>query len=128
MADFYKSNGTTNDFQNRTDHWGECIGDHDDRCLNTIYTEYRQGKNANIGRNNIMYYEPCNSVSNLAFLHGVTKICDYPDWSMPEHGQNSLKRAYASLSAGSVFFHSSHTLVGFYYDCWMIALIAYIAY
>ena len=40
MADYWKSNGTMHDFENRTDVWGECIGDNDDRCLFTEYTEY----------------------------------------------------------------------------------------
>ena len=34
----------------------------------------------------------------------------------------------AQVSAGSAFFHGSHTLVGFLYDNEMIAIIAYIAY
>jgi hypothetical protein len=40
----------------------------------------------------------------------------------------TLKRSFAQLSAGSAFFHGSHTLVGFLYDNEMIAIIAYIAY
>lgn len=40
----------------------------------------------------------------------------------------TLKRGFAQLSAGSAFFHGSHTLVGYLYDNEMIAIIAYIAY
>jgi hypothetical protein len=82
MVDYWKTNGTKSDFEGHTDFWGECLGSNDDRCLYSAYTEYNESKQEYIGRNKILIYEPCNHVSNLAFLHGATKICDYPDWSM----------------------------------------------
>jgi len=128
MADYWKSNGTAVDYQNHTDFWGECLGRYDMRCPNTEYSEYNESKQEHIGRNKILIYEPCNHVSNLAFLHGATKICDYPDWSIPLQDQIDQKRSFASLAAGSAFFHGSHTYVGWVFDNQMISIIAYMAH
>lgn len=70
-------------------------------------------------------YEPCNYVSNMAYLRGTTKICDYGDhWAIPESKQKTLKRLYATLASASAFFHGSMTTVGMTYDNQATALIA----
>ena len=28
--------------------------------------------------------EPCNYVSNVAYYHATTRICDYPEWSISD--------------------------------------------
>jgi len=128
MADYWKSNGTSKDYMGLHDYWGQCLGRNDPRCFYTEYVEYNESKQEYVGRNKILIYEPCNHVSNLAFLHGATKICDYPNWSISPVMQKAQKRAFASLAAGSAFFHGSHTYVGYVFDNQMIAIIAYMAH
>lgn len=70
-------------------------------------------------------YEPCDYVSNLAYYHSATKICDYGEhWSVDQSIQRTLKRLFAALGSMSAFMHGSYTLVGGDYDNQNIALIA----
>jgi len=81
-----------------------------------------------IGENKtILIEEPCNYVSNVAFYHSVTRICDYPDWSISKKAIQSQKRSFATLGMGSTFWHGSHTFAGMVFDNNMIAVISYLA-
>jgi len=82
MNAYYASNGTDKDYQNRTDHWGQCTEFEDNpRC---VVPPYRENKTANFGADNMLIEEPCNYASNIAFYHASTRICDYPDWTVSE--------------------------------------------
>lgn len=76
----------------------------------------------------MVIYEPCNYVSNIAYYHSATRICDYPQWSIDSEDQKAIKRSFATLAMGSSFFHGSHTNVGMEFDNQMIAYIAYMAH
>jgi len=76
----------------------------------------------------MLVYEPCNYASNIAFYHAVTRICDYPDWTVDTVQINSLKRSFAALAFGSSMWHGSHTFVGYSFDNNMIAVISYLAH
>lgn len=121
QADYWLSNGTSKDYEGNVDHWGQ---------MKDIWgwNEYKQGKQATIGRYNMTVYEPCNHVSNLAFHHATTKICDYPNWSIDVESRRSMKRLLATLSAQSAFFHGSLTRVGGDYDVQAIALISFLGH
>ena len=72
--------------------------------------------------------EPCNYVSNVAYYHSATRICQYPEWFSGEESALALKRSYASLALGSAFWHGSYTAVGNSFDNQMISIIAYISH
>ena len=72
--------------------------------------------------------EPCNYVSNVAYYHDTTRICDYPDWSISDDYIKAQKRQFATLALGSSFWHGSRTFAGSEFDDQMIAIISYLAY
>jgi hypothetical protein len=76
----------------------------------------------------MVIYEPCNYVSNVAYYRSATRICDYPDWSVPDDQINAQKRGFATLAMGSSMWHASHTYVGYSFDNNMIAVISYLAH
>jgi hypothetical protein len=92
------------------------------------FNEYYDRKNESIGRYNILTYEPCNYVSNLAYYHSVTKICDYPNWSTSKEMQKNQMQAMAQLAVGSAFMHQSYTYVGARFDNLMISVISYLGH
>lgn len=69
--------------------------------------------------------EECNYSSNVAYYRGLTRMCDYPDWNIPEDKIRMLKRAYATHVFGSHFWHGSHTFLGGAFDTRLIATIMY---
>lgn len=79
LHEYWKSNGTTNDSMGLEDHWGECTGSK--RCGRQEYREFDTGKSSTFGDDKMLAMGPCNYVSNIAYYHSVTKICDYSDWS-----------------------------------------------
>jgi len=76
----------------------------------------------------MLVHEPCNYVSNLAYYHSATRVCDYPDWSLPVEYRRELKRGFMVLTMGSAMWHGSHTYLGYQFDNTMIAMISYIGY
>ena len=73
--------------------------------------------------------EPCNYISNIAYYHGVLKLCDYADeWSVDENMQYDAVIAMSLMATGSFFMHSSFTSVGRMMDEHMIGLVAYLSY
>ena len=81
-----------------------------------------------IGDNEILIEEPCNYVSNIAFFHSATRICDYPNWSISSDEIKAQKRSFAALGIGSAFWHGSHTFAGSAFDNQLMAVIAYFAH
>lgn len=43
--------------------------------------EFDTGKSSAFGPDKMLAMGPCNYVSNIAYYHSVTKICDYSEWS-----------------------------------------------
>ena len=85
MQSYYTSNGTSLDSYNHTDHWGGCTEfSADKRCTVPPYMRNVSHPFSGIGRKNIQIMEPCNYVSNVAYYHATTRICDYPDWKIPK--------------------------------------------
>ena len=80
------------------------------------------------GKDNIIMYEPCNYVSNIAYMHSATKFCTLPEFNSGLDYQRALKRAFASLTVGSAFYHGSFTAVGGAFDVHMISVISYLAH
>lgn len=79
-----------------------------------------------IGGKKILIEEPCNYVSNVAFYHSVTRICDYPEWNISKKAIQSQKRSFSTLSMGSHFWHASHTFAGKVFDNVMMSVVAYL--
>ena len=86
ITDYYKSNGTNDDYMHQPDHWGGCtvLNPDQHRCNVSLYAEFREGKQDFMGEDKVLIYEPCNYASNIAYYHSTTRICDYPDWSIDE--------------------------------------------
>ena len=86
MEDYWDSNGADKDYMGRADHWGGCRPTTPDtRCPVGDYKEFLENpEGQEFGYDQIVIYEPCNYVSNLAFYHSATRICDYPDFSVDE--------------------------------------------
>lgn len=72
---YWKSNGTKVDYRGLPDYWGECsnteFGNQSD-CMNE---EYYRFKPEPFGKENMLIFEPCNYVSNVAYYHSATRIC-----------------------------------------------------
>jgi len=74
-------------------------------------------------------HEPCNVASSLEFYKAVIVIDDYgPHWKIKEEDVKAISRVIASIAFGSVFFHSSHTKLGFLSDITAIKLCLFLAY
>ena len=113
---------------NQTDHWGGCTeASADARCTVPPYMR-RVPADFGSGEEDILIEEPCNYVSNVAFFHSATRICDYPKWSISSDEVKAQKRSFAALGIGSAFWHGSHTFAGSAFDNQMMAVIAYFAH
>ena len=78
---------------------------------------------------NILIYEPCNYVSNVAFYHVSTEFCNNAgNFAFPREYEVALNQAFSFLGFGSAFWHGSHTLLGTIADNRFIANIAYAAH
>jgi len=126
IADYWLSNATNKDWKGRPDPWGMTSPGLNGEL--PPFNEYYDRKNETIGRYGILTYEPCNYASNLAYYHAVTKICDYPNWSVSAEMQKNQLQAMASLAVGSAFMHQSYTYVGARFDNLMISIISYMGH
>jgi hypothetical protein len=77
------------------------------------------------GKDKYQIEERCNYVSNVAYYHSLTRLCDYPQWHSTEDQVMSLKRTFATLTVGSHFWHGSHTFMGSRFDTHLISAIMY---
>jgi len=82
---------------------------------------------ASFGDDDMVIYEPCNYVSNVAYYHSTTRLCDH-EWSLEQDDVKALKRGMSTLAFGSSFFHGSHTTLGALYDGKVIAILSYVAH
>ncbi len=79
------------------------------------------------GAPNIIIYEPCNSVSNLAYIRTMLEICEYDEdnkWHFDDATVTGLVRAFDFLTPGSTLYHASGTITGGYVDNEGIRLFA----
>lgn len=97
---------------NHTDHWGQCFNTsiYDNRCDIEGYERRTPGVFGDLG---MIIHEPCNYVSNVAYYHAASRLCEYPDWSLNDEYKRELKRGFLILTMGSAFWHGSHTYLGF---------------
>lgn len=80
MVKYFQSNGTDHDYMNQTDHWGGCTPETPNtRCP---VGDYKDRKIGLFGEEQMVIYEDCNYVSNVAYYRSATRICDYPDWAV----------------------------------------------
>ena len=122
---YYESNGADKDYQNRSDHWGNCTFDQPNpRCT---AEHYRENKTGSFGPEKVLVYEPCNYASNIAYYHSALRACDY-NWTIDATHAQAMKRGFATLGAGSAFWHGSHTFVGYSFDNQMISVISYLSH
>ena len=91
------------------------------------FDEYYNRKNVSFGRYGILTYEPCNYVSNVAYYHSVTKMCNY-NWSTTDEMQSNQEKIMATLAVGSAFMHQTYTFVGARFDNLMISIISYLGH
>jgi len=128
MYQYYLSNGTAKDAMNLTDHWGRCIDYYGvGRCNITAYMRNKTAMFPGFD-DKMEIMEPCNYVSNVAYYHATTRICDYPNWSIENEQITAQKRGFATLAMGSSFWHGSRTFAGSEFDDSMIAVISYLAH
>lgn len=73
-------------------------------------------------------YEPCNSVSNMAYYRTGMGICAHTGWAMDESAQSALVQAYVALAMGSFFWHGSHSFLGNVADNRLIDVLAFVSY
>ena len=126
MVEYFQSNGTDVDYMNQTDHWTGCTPETPNtRCP---VGDYEDRKHGLFGVEKMLIYEDCKYVSNVAYYHSATRMCDYPDWSIDNDHQKALKRAFNTHAMGSAMWHGSHTYVGYSFDNNIIAVIAYLAH
>ena len=65
----------------------------------------------------ILIYQPCNTVSNLAYYKTMVAICETNrQWTFSEDTRRTLVRSALPLGIGSVYFHGSQTALGYWFD------------
>lgn len=121
-----------------SDPWINCIlNSTDSRCYNGGYMESDSERWTVFGEateREIVVMEPCNYVSNLAFLYSSFRVCEHEWLGRKDNNtlvlpfKKAIKRSFTILSAGSSFMHASHTSVGGKLDNFMIQATAFLAY
>lgn len=98
--------------------------------FNSSYLETKLNKTALFGSGLRTYevQEKCNFASNVAYYRSAIRVCDYPDWGIPEDYQDALMKTFATLAAGSGWFHGSVTEIGRQFDGWLVAITVNNAY
>lgn len=67
------------------------------------------------GAADILVYEPCNYVSNMAYYRTLVEMCERQvdeAWTLPRDHIIGLAQSYSALGMGSAFFHASSTALG----------------
>ena len=73
-------------------------------------------------------YEPCNSVSNMAYYRTAMGVCAHGGWAMDANAQSALVQAYVALAMGSFFWHGSHSFLGNVADNRLIDVLAFVSF
>lgn len=107
------------------DPWKPAVGQ---ACTDPRYME----KNlSTIWPQNITVCEPCDTLSNVAYLHSATRFCKYRrvhGWSMSTEKQSAVVASLIIQSIGSTFMHGSETDLGEDWDTrgeYAVAMLAY---
>lgn len=61
----------------------------------------------------------------MAYYRSLTRLCDYPDWAVPEEQVVSIRQTMAALTVGSHYWHGSHTFMGGTFDTHMISALVH---
>ena len=80
---------------------------------------------------NITIVEPCNTLSNTAYLRSILAVCDHErlnDWVLEPEAIQGLVESTLFLGTGSFFFHGSASRLGSRTDNTGIDLMALIAH
>jgi hypothetical protein len=83
------------------------------------------------GASDIIVYEPCNTVSNTAFIRTMLSVCEHEEkyeWTLEPETVTGLIQAIALMGPGSFFFHASGTSLGGSADNNGIHLLALISH
>ena len=80
---------------NPKDPWVNCEEDpNNSRCHEKLWREARSRAGlGHFGKGNWRYIamEKCNFVSNIAYYHSATRLCDYEDWGFDDSYKRALK-------------------------------------
>ena len=71
-------------------------------------------------------WEPCNTVSNLAYDRLAVELCSQTDWTMSQEQVNKIAQTFALVTFGSAFYHGSETVLGNRQDTTSNDLFAFI--
>ena len=71
-------------------------------------------------------WEPCNTVSNLAYDRLVVELCNQEHWTLSIHAVKRIAEAFAIVTFGSSFLHGSQTNLGRMQDTRSNDLFTYI--
>lgn len=112
---FFITNGTAGD------GWGACSAE-------AGCKQYMENNYTALDVDAIGIFEPCNSVSNLAYYKTALGICNHEGWAMREDSQGALKQAYVHLAMGSFFWHGSHSFLGNVADNRLIDVLSFVSY
>lgn len=118
MLTYYDMDGVEDD------HWGDCLNI--GHCV-----EYFEQNATKQELHDATIYEPCNYVSNLAYYHVSTVVCDHNAAGRFEMGADAvraLSEIHSHLAFGSAFWHGSHTRLGNVFDNLLIGVLSYISY
>lgn len=118
FIEYFDSNGT------KGDRWGNCIhSKNQSECH-----DYHELNATALNRDGIIIYEPCNYVSNVAYYHVSTQMCDYSKWNFADSLVDAMIQSFAHLAYGSAFWHGSRTHLGNLCDNRFIDFVAYVGY
>jgi len=118
FINYFLSNGTTGD------RWGNCI-----KIKNqTECHDYHELNATALNVDGIIIYEPCNYVSNVAYYHISTQMCDQKTWNFEESTVEAMIQGFSALAYGSAFWHGSRTKLGNLCDNRFIDFVAFLGY
>jgi len=113
---------------NGSDPWNGVQGFMEDNPTPLMSIDDLQSvSNIDPGTADILIHEPCNSVSNLAYIRTMLEICEYDEnrqWFLDDSTVVGLVQAMNFITLGSTLFHASGTATGFYLDNEGIRLFA----
>merc|ERR1719318_720881 len=118
LVEYYTMDGT------HSDPWGGEL---------TKYKEYNSSliwiEDELLAGNMLEIYEPCNVASSLEFYLNLVALDDFrPHWKIQTEYVKAVSRVTTYVAFGSVFFHASHTKLGFKTDISSIRLMLFLAY
>lgn len=71
-------------------------------------------------------WEPCNTVSNLAYDRLVVEMCSQTNWSFPPDMVTTIAESFALVTQASALYHGSETKLGSFMDGRSNDLMSYV--